>query len=348
MSERRLIRDLIYFDFEKTASIYSHLAGGLVTEVLDTYGKDTEKEGGVRVPVLSAGATWTDSESSSVKQITHHDLIVSLEEMLTKEEVASDLNDVFTGRTPEIAEIHAEILAKPYVRAEGKCRFHDFQRMKSHMDGINRIFEFINQGALHNLGRIGEFQKLKRQIEETEDNLAQIKDRNKRKTQSRQLDKLKDEFEKSLEDAIGADRATGIPEWQVEGIKDIIDFLMPNRNNLLLQPFENLGDFQIILNLKRDCFLDSDLDNVLFAYGSQPNVRLTVFGLVTSMPRIADSVPSFEEMNTTQTNKGSIAEFEQLFATVFDATSQVEKFGLFSYYPRVTVYPLAVYRTIRK
>ena len=314
----------------------------------DTFGKDREKGGGLKAHFVSAEAKWTDSESSTVKHITHHDLIVDLEEILTNEEVATDLNDRFKDQSPEISDIHSEISTKPYIRAEGKCRFHDFQRIKSLMDGINSIYEFINLNTLNTLGQVEAVQDLRREMEGAANRLAETNDRNKRAKLSKQIDKVKEEVETVLEDAIGATRATGIPDWQVQGIKDVIDFLMPNRNNLLLQPFDNLEDFQIISNLKRDCFVDTDLDNVLFAYGSQPNVKLTVFGLVTSMPAIANSKPTLEKMDTAGAENGSIADFEKLFTTVFDATSQVEKFGLFSYYPRVTVYPLAVYRTIRK
>lgn len=348
MSDRQLIRDLIYLDFDKTASIYSHLAGGLVTEVEDTYGKNKEKGGGLKAHVLSAGAKWTDSESSTVKQITHHDLLVDLENILIKEKVAFDLNDEFSDETPEIECIHGTISAKPYVRAEGNCRFHDFHRMQSYLDGLNRIFEFMNQSKLHNLGRVEEFQNLKEQIRNAEHKLAETKDRNKRKTQSKQLEKLKGKIELILEESIGSNKTLGIPDWQVEGIKDVINFLMPNRHNLLLQPFESLQDFQIISNLKRECFLDTDLDNVLFAYGSQPNVLLTIFGLVTSIPVVSDPQKPVAATKSPQTPANEVKQFEQLFKNFFDMTTQLERFGLFAYYPRVTVYPLAVYRTIRK
>ena len=75
---------------------------------------------------------------------------------------------------------------------------------------------------------------------------------------------------------------------------------------------------------------------------------ITVFGLVTSISNDQDVV-SWEPHAGAQGNSGGeVEQFEKAFHTIFDATTQIEKFGLFAHYPRVTVYPLAVYNSIRK
>lgn len=139
------------------------------------------------------------------------------------------------------------------------------------------------------------------------------------------------------------------PKWQVEGIKDIIDLLMPMRNNLLIRPFDELAEFIVMSNLKHDLLVDTDLDHVLFGYGSQPQMPLTVYGLVTSIANSnGGSVDGTSHESSQSHSVGEVQQFEQAFHAVFDATTQIEKFGLFAYYPRVTVYPLAVYNSIRK
>ena len=345
MSQKPFLRDLIYFDFDKTASIASQLEGGLIREIQNTHSQFREIEGGIKVPLANIGGNANDSHSKMVTQSIHHDLLARVEDVLFEKKIAVDLNQKFNSDNREIETLHKTLKQKPYVRVEGVCRFHDYQRMKTHIDGINKIVEFMENSARDSIEK-----SIQKQIEEAESQIESIADRNEKTKQKRKVKELKkrinDEVDKSLQRS-----GQKIPDWQAEGIKDIIDVLMPSRNNLLIQPFDKPEQFKVISNLKQDCFVDSDSDNVLFHYGSQPNVKLTVFGLVTSIPTISNSETSpdsFAKTNPSQSTGDSIKQFEQPFNEVFDLTTQIEKFGLFAYYPRVTVYPLAVYYTIRK
>jgi hypothetical protein len=69
---------------------------------------------------------------------------------------------------------------------------------------------------------------------------------------------------------------------------------MPSRINLRIYPFPNCPSFQVLCNLKSECFLDSDLEHLLYGYGNRPNVPLAVFGLITSIPDKAK--PTFDPM----------------------------------------------------
>ena len=51
-----------------------------------------------------------------------------------------------------------------------------------------------------------------------------------------------------------------------------------------LFPLEEHPDFQILANLKKECFVDDDFENFLFSYGAEPNVKFKIIGLVTSIP----------------------------------------------------------------
>lgn len=350
------LRDLIYFDFDKTASIASQLEGGLIKEIQATYSQSREIGGGIGVSLANIGGNANDSRTKLETRGIHHDLLVRVERALESDaKVAVDLNQKYqkfgdsvkTDEDKAVEELHKILSQKPYVRVEGVCRFHDYQRMKTHIDGISKIGKFMGNSARDRIEKSEAYRKLQKQIEEGEEQLKSITDRNQRKTKQRRVDNLKEQLDTEVDKILDQSREQIIPDWQAEGIKDIIDILMPNKNNLLIQPFDKPEQFKVISNLKRDCFVDSDSDNVLFHYGSQPNVKLTVFGLVTSIPKISNSeIPSDNSSN--QSTGDSIKQFEQSFNKVFDLTTQIEKFGLFAYYPRVIVYPLAVYYTIRK
>ena len=353
MSQKPSLRDLIYFDFEKTASIASQLEGGLIKEVQESFSHDAELGGGFKAYFLNAGMNVKDTESTLITQGIHHDLLERVERALLDDDVAVDLNQV-DPNSKSIKKLHEILSEKPYVLVEGICCFHDYQRMKTYMDGFNKILEFVE-----NLKRDSIKKYLQKQIEKAEKQIEGITDRNDKKTKERKIKDLKNKLDDMVDEGLQK-TSQKIPEWQIEGIKNVINVLMPNRHNLLIQPFDDLEQFKIISNLKQDCFVDSDSDNVLFHYGSQPKVKLTVFGLVTSIPNIKIPKPNIEtpnietpsdssgESDSNQSTDSDIERFEQVFNNVFDATTQIEKFGLFAYYPRVIVYPLAVYYTIRK
>lgn len=343
MSDKQPVRDLIYLDFGKVASLASQLDKGLLKEIHDSQSDTSEIEGGINIQVANFGKGTSDSTSQLVIRSIHHDLLTRVEKRLLHEGLAVDLNACFGNQGASVAEIHQMLKAKPYVRVEGTCRFHDYQRMKNYMDGFNKIFEFMEESAKD---------KIRKQLEHTINlelaKLDQITDRNQKKKREKELERRTKNLAKEIDSHVADQVSQKLPEWQVEGIKDIIDLLMPSRNNLLMRPFDELAEFIVMSNLKSEFLVDADLDHVLFAYGSQPQMPLTVFGLVTSVAN-DQSLSNWASHAAIQGNSISeVREFEQAFHAGFDATSQIEKFGLFAYYPRVTVYPLAVYNSIRK
>lgn len=342
MSDKQPVRDLIYLDFGKVASLASQLDKGLLKEIHDSQSGTNEIEGGINIQVANVRRGRSDSTSQLVIRSIHHDLLTRVEERLVVEGLAVDLNACFDNQSANIAEIHRILKAKPYVRVEGTSRFHDYQRMKDYMSGFNKIFEFMEESAKDTVRK-----QLEMAIDLEYAKLDQISDRNQKKKGERELERRTKNLAKEIDKLVADQVSEKFPEWQVEGIKDIIDLLMPMRNNLLIRPFDDLADFIVMSNLKRDFLVDTDLDHVLFAYGSQPQVPLTVFGLVTSIANNEDVVEWTSEGASHRNSAGEVQKFEQAFHSVFDATSQIEKFGLFAYYPRVTVYPLAVYYSIR-
>lgn len=295
MSQKPFLRDLIYFDFDKTASIISQIDSGLIKEERDEEVNTREIGGGLDVRLAKIGGKADDTRSKLVVRSTHHDLLVRVEDALFKEEVAVDINTDFSNLDMSTIEaLHKQLAVKPYVRAEGMSTFQDYRRVKEYLDGVVQIAQ-----------------------------LQQPKKTSKRKDQQSQDQMLK-------------------------GFKSIVDLIMPNRNHLFVQPFESLHEFKIISNLKSECYVDRDPNNVLFHYGSQPNVRLTVFGLTTSAPNDGNNSSNLHLGKITESSDGTMKQISQVFGQVFDAVAPLEEFGQVTHYPSVTVYPLAVYRTITK
>src|SRR4051812_47667118 len=93
----RFLRDLLYFDFDKAASLWSQLAGGLREKVsLTTEGQSDKKRGlTLGIPkVFEAQFSGAAAEKQSVleSKTLHHDLLNLLEENLTDLGLAVDLN----------------------------------------------------------------------------------------------------------------------------------------------------------------------------------------------------------------------------------------------------------------
>ena len=120
-------------------------------------------------------------------------------------------------------------------------------------------------------------------------------------------------------------------------------------------PFEDEPTHHVVAALKRDSFVDSDLGNLLLAYGSRPTIKLTVFGLVTSVP--SESGPQFDPMSEypdsdsapgpePETDAERAADFERVFRTMFGAMDGMEQFATPTRYPRITIFPIAIYRRV--
>jgi hypothetical protein len=135
-----------------------------------------------------------------------------------------------------------------------------------------------------------------------------------------------------------------LPDYSDEGLQDLIR----KPSFIVAEGWAVFEDYyRFLSNLKRECFVDSDLENVTLAYGTRPNVPLTVLGLVTSIP-----TPGNETFDPTagveQDVHSEEGQLEAAFRGMFRAFEQFERFVRFSRYPRVTVYPIAAFQRLDK
>ena len=347
MSDRHLIRDLIYFDFDKAASIVSQIDGGLIQEYHDESGTSRDIGGELDVKLAKLGGTATDTTGKLVVKSAHHDLLVRVEEALFDKAVALDLSRELADTSLCVDELHSRISDSPYIRAEGFCWFNDYERIKRFINGVVDLSDFQTGIALQGVDRADEFFALQSEINGQLSALASNTDQNKKRSIKTKLAKLKAK-KKSLENEYSLKRIdAGLPSWMVQGLEDLMDLFMPRRNAFILQPDEELDDFKVIANLKKECIVDSDWEHVIFAYGSEPNVRLTIFGLVTSIPQ-----PTLKNVNPFENDPASqsaddITKLARVFTDAFASIAPFEQIGQITHYPSVTVYPIAVYHGIQ-
>lgn len=232
-----------------------------------------------------------------------------------------------------------------YIRAEGYCSINEFERLQRIISDFQWLVDFINKCNEHTVKRSEAYSELKNQIEEQKKGLKSINDRNERARQK----KLIDEQEKRIKILIESlyDKVEAPDEWLLDGFSKWIDIFNPGQILLRLKPFDSYQDFEIVSNLKREYFVETDINHVTFSYGQNPDVKLTLMGLVTSKPSIDQgdlTLRDVEEEGDTQHNK--LRQFENAFLNMFDSMEGIAAFGRFVTYPNITVYPIAFYRQI--
>jgi hypothetical protein len=337
-----ILRDILYFDFEKAASLISQLKDGLLKEKSESSESSKDQRNIRKYDLLKVmdtefGGIQSEKKAILETKVLHHDLLVRLEEFLTEEGFASDINNLSSDiKISEVSDIHNAISETPYIKAEGWCAFEDFETLYEATQYFNRLLSFIKRSEF----------SAKYQIDTLKATLDEMES-----TASKKSPKLKEaraEFkatERKIEEEIGRSL---LDEKLFEGIREWIDAFIRGRLNLRVCPFENIPDFEVIANLKRECFVDDNLTHLMYGYGSTPNVKLCVLGLTTSVPPKDNELKFDFYRDTIDHDEDSEVEtIERAFRRIFPALHGMEKFTTFHRYPRVIIHPIAVYRHVQ-
>lgn len=333
------IRDLLYLDFDKVSSIWSQIEGGLSERISTTKEeiKDKRREGTIGASsLLGVKFSGMDAEKKSIleSKILHHDLLNSLEERLSNFGLVVNLSEEVDDTESSAESIRSALQNKPYVIAEGWAVIEDYNRISRISERFNDVIKFITKGSLESLKELPEYAELRQTIENE-------KDRNKKSKLKSELNALLNQLKKEKQSDLSP-----IDDWLIDGMKNWIDTFMPNRINLRIYPYEYCPSFQIICNLKRECFVDQDLEHILYGYGYRPNIMLSIFGLITSFPpkdgKLFDPMKEFEDESilTDETI------FEKAFRGIFGGMDGMENFTRYSRYPNITIHPMAVFREL--
>lgn len=345
------MRDLIYFDVGKAASLLSQVEGGLLQEMRDSDEKSADKKGGVQANIYlfkgELGEAGGERTGRVETRILHHALLSRLEDALSGESLLIDLNRELDEDVDDPALIRDTIKRTPYLLAEGWSVIEDFERLKKRVEHFNPLIDLIGKSIRSQLETSAEFALAKRELDSMRQEIEALKDRNQRQRERQALRAREKQLEELLDSA--ADQVGKIEDWLVNGIGLWVDSFNPGQLHLRIYPFEATSQFQILANLKRDCFVDPDIEHLLFSYGTRPNVKLSILGLISSIPPA--SGPHFDPMvglscEVGEEGRGHL-EIERAFRQAFTGLHGLEEFGRFDRYPNVTVLPIAVFRRIR-
>jgi hypothetical protein len=326
------MRDLIYFDFEKAASLFSQSSGGLLTEIKKSFDQNTLQNESDEV--ISKDFKIIESKT------LHHDLLIRLETLLFDNDIAIDLNEIIDQNGNSIENIRKEVEGRFCIRADAWCSVENFDQIKDRLLAYNDIAEFIKQAAISTMEKKPEVAQLKAQFEHYRLQANNEKDRNKKNQLINQIKNHEKEFKKNLEDAIPIEK---FDNWMEKGLKLWIETFMEGQIHFRFYPLEQNPEFNLISNVKKHCFTDASFDNFLFAYSSRPNIKFTVLGIITSLPRVDELDVRFDPYNVAKTVEN---DFELGFRKMFSALEPLENILRFSRYPNITIYPIAIYRNL--
>jgi hypothetical protein len=285
----------------------------------------------------------------------HHDLLLTIEDALFRGGAAIDLSSCGTA---EEARVAAERFA--YIRTEGWAAIEDNDRIDRMAASFLDVVGMIRRSIRLSLEDSPEIQELRAQIENERSSMdaapkaqRSAAQRNVRDHEA-QVDVLLDELAQVHMPAPPAETIDDIRLW--------ISVFAPGRILARFYPFEDEPRYHVVAALKRDCFVDADLANLLVAYGTRPTVKLTVFGLVTSVPSESgegfdplseypedaadgEATTEFQEEDA-ETEEQKAADYERVFRMMFRSMEGFELFSRPTRYPRITIFPIAIYRRV--
>ena len=340
------IKDLIYFDFDKAKSLNSQLNGGIISELTRAMEEEgaVSSEIGFDIKVLKGKVGATDKEKTlrTEKIELYHELLNEIEKSLFEKKILTDLNENFENGGASFNDFLKMVPNFTYIKSTGWSSFEDFERFKRIMNNFNEIQRLIFTSALDNNPEIIQF---KEQINDLRKEIRTSTKANKT-AELKKLSAIEKNFDKTIEKEAGA---VFLDETFIDRVETFLNTFSPNRLNFRLAPFDVFNDFQILANLKSKYLVDGDFENVIFTYGSRPNIKLSVFGIITSCPQKEDIRVNLndEYLGYEDDELQEEAAFEKAFRGVFSSFEGFEKFFLVPTYPKISVSPIAIYREMK-
>lgn len=340
------IKDLIYFDIEKAKSLISQLNNGLINEISRAIEDESEDNVGIGFDVKIIKGNLRENNKEKIitteRLSVYHEILNTIEKELSKHNLLTSINETFTSKKGSFNDFMDDIPKFSYIKSNGWGSFEDFSRFKRIMTNFNEVQRLIFQSQLQENNEVKE---LRQQLKEAKKIANQDKDRNQK---TKQLNKIK-EIEKNLDNILQQNTDIHLfdEDW-VEKVKTFLDTFSPNRLNFRLLPFDQFDQFQILANLKAKYMLEGEFENTIYTYGSRPNIKLTVLGIITSCPQKEDLRihPSDEYLGFKEDELSDESHFDKAFRKVFDSFEAFEKFFFVPNYPKIAISPIAIYREV--
>ncbi|MCQ4035498.1 DUF6414 family protein [Kaistella montana] len=338
------IKDLIYFDFEKVKSISSQISGGFLQEVSRAFEDESNFEGGIgfnlQIVKGNTGGKTTEKTIKTEKVELFHEVLNQLERDLSEKNILTNINETFRNGNISFSDFTKKFEELSFVKASGWSKFEDFKKLKLISSNINDISRFINYDNLKNNP---ELNSLRIQVNDKKKEISKNKSAHHKDFIA--LSNIEKKLDKMIEDNLGV---TLFDEKWIEGMKTFLDTFSPDRLNFRLLPFDEFSDFQILASLEEKNLTIGDYNRLIYTYGSRPNLKLTVLGILTSSPAEEDKrkhtddefiLLDDEKLNETMA-------FEKAFRNMFSTFENLDKFFFVPTYPKIGIYPLAIYREI--
>ncbi|HYF52613.1 MAG TPA: hypothetical protein VEJ63_24615 [Planctomycetota bacterium] len=258
-----------------------------------------------------------------------------------KDSNALDLNQLAAGT--ESKPIHEKVKSASIVRASGWASIEDYDRYLVMANNSNAIIEFIGRCTMNALEQSPEYQKAQQELDTARQVLKKEVDRNKRSGHEARLKALETRFRNMVAEQT---QMQGLPDWMVNGFTLFIESYLRGRVSFRVYPFESIPEMQVLGNLKRDCFVNSSVEHFIATYGTKPFAKLTLVGLVTSIPEPTghpfNPMTQFQRLSEQKQD----VKLEMGFRQFYNALEILESLIGFARYPNVIVHPLAIYRSI--
>ena len=338
------IKDFIYFDYDKIKSISSQISGGLIQEISHAFEDENSLNGnmGFNFQVLkgNGGGKTVEKVIKTEKIELYHEILNQLENSLFEKELLTNINENFYEGKRPFNEFKKGIENFSFIKATGWFKFEDFEKLKLISSNINEISKFINYEHLKNNLELNSLR------EQLNDKKKEIKsNKSSQHKDFLQLSSIEKKLDKLVSEKLNL---TLFDEAWIEGLKTFLDTFSPNRLNLRVQPFDEFNDFQILSSLKEECLTTGNYDRIIYTYGSRPNIKLTILGILTSCPAEIDKRkhPDDEFLYYDDNELTESQVFEKAFRNMFSTFENLDKFFFVPTFPKIGIYTLAIYREI--
>lgn len=344
------VKDFIYLDMEKVSSLYSQLTGGIIQQYEASTSSSSNNKNlrnyDFKIFKHEAGGTDSDSQSLKETRISHHDIYNELESSLFEHGYAAEIGVDITKEQVVSGEATSIFENTLCVKAEGWAVLEDYERISRIADNYGDIAALINKSIESSLKDSPECSELLEKIELQKSEIKSMKNGQQKTKRKNELVEL----EKSIQSLIESSQIGAVEDWIIDGMRNWIRVFLPRIFNFRLYPFVDLDNFHILSNLKRESFVENDTESVHFLYGSKPSVKISLLGVITSIPYENDQ--TFDPMSEFDDDKveeeGNEAEsIEKAFRGVFRGFDGFEEMVRTCRYPRIMVQPIAIYRTIK-
>lgn len=344
------VKDFIYLDMNKVSSLYSQVSGGILQsyEVSSNSSENSKNLRNYNFKIFKheAGGTGTESQGLKEVRVSHHEVYSELERELFKHGYIAEIGTDVTKEHVESGTATETFESALCVKAEGHIVLEDYERITRIADNYEDVTGFINNSIKSSLKEAPELADFFDSIKTIKEDISKTKNGSPK---NKKINELK-ELENALDTLINDKLVGKVDEWVIEGLKTWVNVFLPNIFNVRLYPFSDLMNFHVMSNVKREFFLDDDTESVHFLFGSKPTIKVTMLGVITSIPKKDDeSFDPMEEFDCEDLDEegNEHLSVESAFRGMFRGFDGLEAMIRTCRYPRIMLQPIAIYRAIK-